>query len=73
MHPGLQARSKVLGILRSNTVAPIKIAALFEEHLPVLSKDQDEFVSSLMEKEPPMSLEDFEDLLQDLETALAAA
>lgn len=54
-------------MLRSNTIAPLKIAALFDEHLTVLSKDQEVFVTELMAKEPPMSLEDFEDLLQDLD------
>lgn len=54
-------------VLRSNSIAPLKVAALFDDHLPVLSKDQGVFVAELMTKEPPMSLEDFEDLLQDLD------
>lgn len=54
-------------MLSSNTIAPLKVAALFDEHLPVLAKDQEVFVADLMAKEPPMSLEDFEDLLQDLD------
>lgn len=54
-------------MLKSNTIAPLKVAGLFEEHLPVLAKDQEQYVAGLMAKEPPMSLEDFEDLLQDLD------
>ena len=54
-------------MLRSNTIAPLKVAGLFDQHLPVLAKDQEVFVADLMAKQPPMSLEDFEDLLEDLD------
>jgi hypothetical protein len=57
----------VVEVLRAHTIAPLKVAALFDEHLPVLSKEQEVFVAELMAKEPPLSLDEFEDLIQNLD------
>jgi hypothetical protein len=62
----MQARRKILAVMQSNRLAPQKVAALFEQYLAVLDIDIDSYVADLLSKDPEPSLEDIEDILQDL-------
>lgn len=60
----LQARRRIISVLRSNQAAPERLADMFKAHSAVLGTDVESHVQSLMEQEPPLSLEDFQDILE---------
>jgi hypothetical protein len=64
----VQARDRVGEVLQSNTVAPLEVASLFDEHLPILAQNPESYVANLLNRQPAMSLEDFETLLCDLDS-----
>ena len=50
--------------MRSNESAPEKLAALFEPHMHILHADADAIAEGLMKKEPALTLDDFQDVLE---------
>ena len=61
----LQAQQRVLDILQANREAPCRLAALFATHLPVLATDAEASAQELMARDPPLTLEDFNEVLRD--------
>lgn len=60
----MQARLRVVEIMQGNRAAPLKLAALFEKHMGVLAEDAEARAEALMAQQPPLTLEDFDAVLQ---------
>ena len=59
----MQAQRQVVSVLRANQTAPERLAELFQQHMAVLEMDADAHASALMERDPPLTLDDFQDTL----------
>ena len=51
-------------MLRANQAAPERLAELFQPHMAVLEMNADAHASALMEQDPPLTLDDFQDTLR---------